>query len=331
MRKISLTLVAVLMLCVFVFAGCTKANTATLKTCYTMYQDITQEYSQTNQYLFDKDNDYRFDLHSQKAYNQYAYQAINNEVGDFKLLKQGQQYQVMVDTALSFIEKYDTYLNFQGTLSYEDKVEQSYKTKLYIAIQDLKSGCEDLIVSKNALLIMCNKNIEADNININILQNLKRFIKSYIDFIGKAINISVAYEELFNAGMVLADTTTIQAGEGARLYESAKLYLAQYLYITHMQNQTEEFINFTQTQSYKDLVSLINGTNITYDIEPSKQQIQNYNIIRQKVENFKIGLNNLQIAVKNQQQNEQYQTYINNFEQEAINFATYAKTYLLQA
>ena len=99
MKKISLTIIAVLLLCVITLAGCTKADSASLLDCYNLYQQTAQDYSQGNNYIFTADQ--KADLYSEIAYNKPAYNAIQAEQGSFKLLKEGKQYQVLTSLALS--------------------------------------------------------------------------------------------------------------------------------------------------------------------------------------------------------------------------------------
>ena len=52
MKKISVAIIAFLMLCVVTLGGCAKADTATLLDCYKLYQNTITKYSTEDKYLF---------------------------------------------------------------------------------------------------------------------------------------------------------------------------------------------------------------------------------------------------------------------------------------
>ncbi|MGN1221731.1 MAG: hypothetical protein ACI4TT_00685 [Christensenellales bacterium] len=323
MKKTSLTIIAVLLLCVITLAGCTKADSASLLDCYNLYQQTAQDYSQGNNYIFTAEQ--KVDLYSETAYNTPAYNAIKAEQGNFKLLKDGNQYQVLTSVALSFYDNYDTYLNMQNIISYENKVEQSQKTKLYNAINDFKASCQDIVTSKNTLVALCYDGFDYNNTNVN--KSLERFVSSYKNFLGSALQISTAYEDIFITGMIADSLNSIAVGEGARLVESAKLYLAKYVYLTYIKNQ-DVFYDCTSQQTYNDLLAIVNSDNIDFSVEPTESEIYIYNFMKDKLSNFKTSLNNYEVALQNKDSNQAYQDYVDGFESVVIDFATSVKANL---
>lgn len=323
MKKTSLTIIAVLLLCVITLAGCTKADYASLLDCYNLYQQTAQDYSQGNNYIFTADQ--KADLYSEIAYNKPAYNAIQAEQGSFKLLKEGKQYQVLTSLALSFYDSYDTYLNTQNLINYESKVEQSQKTKLYNAIDDFKASCQDIVTSKKTLVALCYDGFDFNNINVN--KSLERFVSSYKNFLGGAFKISTTYENLFATGMIANDLNSIPSGEGARLFESAKLYLAKYVYLTYIKNQ-DVFYDCTSQQTYNELVEIANSKSVNFSVEPTQSEIYIYNFMKDKLSNFKTSLNNYETALQNKDSNQAYKDYVDSFEDVVIDFATSVKANL---
>lgn len=323
MKKTSLTIIAVLLLCVITLAGCAKADSASLLDCYNLYQQTAQDFSQGNNYIFTAEQ--KVDLYSETAYNTPAYNTIQAEQGSFKLLKEGKQYQVLTSVALSFYDNYDTYLNTQNLINYEDKVEQTQKTKLYLAINDFKPLCKDIVSSKSTLVALCYDGFDYNNINVN--KSLERFVTSYKNFLGGALQISTAYEDIFATGIVPDDSNNILAGEGTRLVESAKLYLAKYVYLTYIKNQ-DVFYDCTSQQTYNDLIEIVNSKCINFSIEPTESEIYIYNFMKDKLSNFKTSLKNYEVALQNKDSNQAYKNYVDGFEDVVIDFATSVKANL---
>ena len=318
MKKISLSLFAVLLLCMFTFAGCAKADSASLLDCYNTYENYTSEYSTSSKYLFVGETNKTVDLYSATAYNANCYNAINNEQGKFKLLKNNKQYDVLTNTALSFYNSYDTYLNME-IISYEKVVAQNQKSKLYRAIDAMVAETPGLLDSKKALIQLCYQNFNVDN--INVLHNLEEFVNDYKSFMGKAINVSVALEEIYTKNMITTENGKIPTGEGSRLLESAKLYLTKYIYIAYIANQ-EVYYDCSNQNSYKALQSILNGKAINFtQEEPTQDELTMYNYLFNKVESFKTALKNFEIAKQNENSNEAYKTYVEQFEAVAIEFA----------
>lgn len=328
MKKISLTLVAVLMLCIVALGGCAKADSATLKDDFIAYQNLTTDYSAGDKYLF-VDNDNIVDLSSQTAYNEYAYNAILNEQGNFALLRYNKQYQILISSALSFYNNYDTYLN--PTLdNFENVVPQTQKSQLYRAIDALRSNCSDIINTKKALVTLCYDGFNIDN--INVLHNMERFIDSYKNFIGDAIEVSVAMEEIYSQNMIVAVENDIPVGEEKRLFESAKLYLTKYVYLQCIKYQ-DAFYDCGGQISYINLMKLIIRKNYSLN-----DNVEVYNYLVDKLNNLKTGIKNFEVAkayCENADQTAEgfashpYKVFVDGFEQQVLDFANAIQNTLL--
>lgn len=336
MKKTSLAIFAVLILCVVTLAGCAKADTATLADCYNLYSQVKQDYSQSSNYLFSVEKN-TIDLHSVHAYNDHAYNAIQQEKGNFKLLKQGKQFEVLSTAALSFYSKYDNYLNMQSVISYEDKVAQVYKSNLYRAVDGFKAHCKDVITSKNALITFCNSTFNVDN--PNVIENLQRYIESYKTLIGKALDVSIAFEEAFDSGMVAKIEGGIATGEGERLFESAKIYIAKYVYLQYVKG-ADAFDDCSAQNTYKMLVQIINSNAINFSVEPTQAEINTYNFMRDKLNTFKAGIKNFEVAKAYCNSADKtaegfashpYKLFVDSFEQVVMDFASSVEANLIAA
>jgi hypothetical protein len=321
-----------LLVCVFAFAGCTKADSATLLMSYNIYIGLTNDYAKqenTSKIIFvkekiDEENDLysnaKIDLYSSSSYSTEIYNSIDAEDGYFKLLKQGNQYQAIMQGANILIENYDTYLN-AITKTYEEEVEQSLKTDLYVKMQKMSSACSALTKSKQSLTTICSGGFKANDVNIK--ENLKKYLSDYKNLIDTALEVNITFEKIYTTYMVTISNTSIKTGEYQRLIYSAELYLARYFYINYMQFESDVFADFSTDENFKSYITILSNGVLNKEPESSDtQSTYNYSAGISKLDGFATDLDNLVVARQNTS-NEAYKNYVDSFSTKVENLENF--------
>ena len=327
MKRASLYILSVLLLCVCILSGCTKANTASLKNCYDLYVAMIEDYSTAqDKYVFDKTNNNKIDLYSTKAYSACVSSAISSDKKGFCLLAKDAQYDVVISNANSFYTNYQNYLN-KDLIDYEGKTTQKAKTNLYKNIEAMKDACKEVVNTKEPMYDLCN----ATNAESEVMQQtLKRYLEVYQDFIGATIGVSVAFEQMFAEQIVSKVDAGIASGEGKRIVETAKLYVAQYIYLAYMTKDSQKILeDFSSKEVFQRLVTIYNSSNYNFSAEPTQEELELYEFISHKLEQFKNDMKNYEIAKSYYDSADKtssyfdknpYKVFVENFEQEVLDF-----------
>lgn len=328
MKKIYISLMSVFIICVLVLAGCSKAENATLKECHLMYAQMATNYGTTEKYVFSSDGK-TLDLYSADAYAGSAiYQAIVDQKTNFDLLALDAQYQVVLEVANSFYKNYSNYLIQQDFVDYEAIVSKQQKAKLYTAIESMRFACDDVVATKKSLVTICGQTF--DETKDVVKRTLKRYLVSYQNLIEKTVEVSSALENIYVQNMIADVPQTISSGEGKRLVESAKLYIANYLSIAYFDKEENAFENISNNQVLQKLVQLKNGIYKDFSAEPTEQELQMYQQLVEKLNRFKTEVNNYKTAKiiyntlnKNAENFEQspYVRFVESFEQQVLDFS----------
>lgn len=329
MKKILLCILSVIMLCGFSLAGCSKADSATLADCHKIYTNMYTEYGMQNNGKHIVFNGDKIDLYSETCYDEQIYQAIENEKTGFVLLKQGKQYQLLVEAATAFYDNYDTFLN-GITQTYEKNVPQSLKTKLYNQFMAIETLCREVKDAKQVFETACKGVLDATSINVKT--NLTSFLKSYVKLINKAVAVNVLYEEIYTKYIIVANDTSIVEGDYQRVVYSAELYVAKYLALWLNQNNQNLMQDFSNSDTFNKLSQIINSANSMGDVDYSNEDnILKYQKALQKLNNFKLDVQNYEEALnkKTDDESNPYTIYANGFKTNVINFENYFLVNLL--
>ena len=331
MKKIYLSICAIFVVVALLLSGCTKAENATLLDCKNFFEQTVGAYSGESKYLYNSTSK-QWDLYTQQAYQgSQIYQTAEQEAQGFVMLKQGKQYQVLLKTASSFYQNYQAYLNLQDVIDYESKVTKQQKTTLYTAIENLKPVCDSVSNLKDTLKTVCTTTF--DPTKDVVQKNLKRFLIEYQRLIDAQIKISLAMEDIYANNMVINTQTTIFAGEGKRIVESAKLYVVSYIFDTYFNFEDGRVLtDISSNQAFLKLVELDNLVAKNFSAEPTEQEIESYNFAIEKLERFKTQIKNYKLAKQQYDLadksspefiNNPYKQFVENFEQEVVEFANF--------
>ena len=243
MKKIRFLSLILLLVCVTVFAGCTKSADAKIETCNVLYESVTKNYgidSQTGKIIvFDEDGNVdlssvnsweyvkaRFSTDSKKLYN---YIATVEEEGSryvFNILKSGGEYDVIIKAVSNL---YLSNNKSSHTLKDAD-IPQKLKTELYEQIEELGSVLDQVKISKKSLQNTVDSFDDMDVVPVK--QALKTFLTNYKLLIEKFFEISSTYDEIISY-LRPASKAQIYIGGMTDLLQRSELYLAKYYYLKH--------------------------------------------------------------------------------------------------
>ena len=334
MKKYCLSIIAILLVSVFVFAGCTKANSASLYDCSNLYKFTTNKYDLSEDGstmdIFNEGGNFNI------TYSEKIAMAIEQENGKFSLLKVGNEYETLLNCATGLYERYKSVLENSWN---EETVPQQYKSALYIAIQDLEPACHELSMAKQTLASVCNTDDFSES-NQYIQSSFNIYLQKFSNLLEVCFNINEAFESLYTGYIVVPDQTQIKPGELDRFVLSAENYIAKYFYLKHYVNGelltrfSEEKINDTDNLNYDKLFtklqSFLEKGVVEQPIEADKALVFFYKEGLAKLESFKIGLENYEIALeKTSSTTDVYANYIAHFNAEAENFINYVSLYFI--
>lgn len=317
-------------------SGCTRAENATLLDCKNNFEQTVGAYTEQDKYLYNS-ADNQWDLYSEQAYQgSQIFQAAQQQQQGFAMLKQGKQYEVLLKTSNSFYKNYQAYLDLQDVIDYESRVTKQQRAELYTAIENLKPVCDNVSSLKNTLKTVCATT--ADPTKDVVQKNLKRFLLEYQNLISAQQKISFALENIYANNMVINTQTTIFAGEGHRLVESAKLYVASYVFDTYFNFEDDRVLaDISSNLAFLKLVELDNLSPKSFSAEPTQQEIESYNFAVEKLERFKVQTSNYKLAKQQYDladktapefKNNPYKQFVEGFEQQVIEFSNFVLTTL---
>lgn len=331
MKKISLLLI--LILCVTFFSGCFNANSATLATVYANYQSLLSAYPYTetgNIKMFNGQK--KYDLYSSGAYSASVYQAIQmGSEENFDLLKQGNEYEVLLSAAMNFF--YNNVQVLDLTINNE-KVPQELRTQLFIALEDLTAKTRQVYLDKLSMETICQDNFSRSDIIIN--NSLKAYLKSYSNLIGSAIKFNLIFSDIclnYINDYNITSSTSVYTGGVSQLVMSAQLHIANYLYQKYMvfnTDVTQEFRSEILFYRLNTLIDLYNDNDVDYNAyNNDATTIVYFKRALQMQSHFDVEFGNLSTAISKlnntvpeaDSSNYYYYTYL-------INYETNCQTYL---
>lgn len=247
MKKIKFFGLVILLVCVMVLSGCTKAGNAKIETCNILYEKVTKNYYKDERTekirIFDEEGN--VDLYSigsweypnaknptdkTKLYNYIFSVDTEGSMYTFNVLREGGEYAVLIKAVSDFY-----LLNNKSTHSTTDEnVPQEIKSELYDRIDELAGVLEKVKSSKDNLMSMIdNFNYSVDAIPVQ--KALDTFLKSYKSLIEKFYEISSIYEDIYTNYLFVVDTKTlVPIGGMERLVRGSEIYLAKYYYLKHL-------------------------------------------------------------------------------------------------
>lgn len=329
MRRFYIGVLAIFMLCGFVLAGCSKADSASLADCHALYENIITKYGETSEdsHIIFKNN--KIDLYSETCYDAEIYQAIESEKTGFALLKQGKQYELLLKSGTAFYDNYDTFI-IGLTQTYEKKVGQNLKTKLYKGFEAMEKACEETKKAKLVFETVCQDNVDATSINVKT--NLNYYLKSYVNLINKAIEVNELYEEIYTKHMVVANSNEIVSGDYQRIVFSAQLYIAKYLSLWLFEANEDLVVDHSAKTVFSCLSQIIENQERAGSADTEDNHTKYvYNIALQKIETFKQEVENYEVALNKitDDSTNPYNQFVDSFENKVINFENFFLTNVL--
>lgn len=357
MRKFRYLGLALLLVCVLIVSGCTKANSAKIETCNNLYALETANYGvdeQTNKIkVFDEDG-----FVNLCTYNSYSSTKLYNLIASteeecspyvFNILKRGGEY----DTIIQAVSKFYLNNNKSSFSKLDKEVPQNLKTHLYEAIDDLGDILKNLVVTKKALETTVNNFSDFNIVPVN--QALKTFLTNYQELIESFYEISSTYEQIRNTYLSPVITKTqIPLGGIENLINSGNVYIAKYYYLKHLvlngfddrfasqkilNEDTNQYIeNETYDAEFANFVQIVNST-ISETTNDNVDKIFYYGAALTKFDSLKTNLKNYEVAVKyianyngkitSKSVAYQYVEFMKNFDQEVTNYQNYIIAHLL--
>lgn len=343
MKKIRISIFAVLLACIFCFAGCTKASNANLEKNYQLYDSITTKYGANEQtgkiIIFNEDQ--KVELYSLAAYDStklYNFIATVDENGSkyvYNTLSINGEYQALVHgVSQLFLQWRQTY--------YTVDIPQTKVTKMYEALEELRTTSESLSVAKSSFETTF-KNINDEN-SVAVSDSLNEYLKAYYNLIKKFYSVSEAYEAIYETVFPSRQVTKLAEGDIIKLVLSSEIYLAKYYYLKNIEltnNYASRFgfkkigdtqLNLVDNKNYdsnfqKFIEITQSDSNVGEAIEGDNDKIFYYNAGIEKLAYIKNGVNNFETAVKNvknnQDKNGEYAKFISDFEIEIQNYQDY--------
>ena len=365
MKRFKISIFVFILCSVLLFAGCTKADSATIAKINKLYGDTLETYSA----LFDGDD--RLDLYSNNAYSDNLYNMIVTvgKTGDnqdavkslFNVLKEHGEYQILAKAVSDFFAE----KTYNYTLV---DVPQELHSKLYTAVEELKPALDAVKKAVTGLETTLVNFGKAHANEIPVQESLKNLLDKYRVLIEKLYNISEAYETIYTTYIVKAQPVTVQpipAYEFNRFLLSSELYLARYYFEKQMvlnqdydnyfanqyiyNNQTQNFGNNEDYDTtFKTFVEIYDKiSNVADPGNPNNSDAKTYyNAGLKKLESLKTGIKNYETAVKkiNDYKSKnpgkeikptsevyQYVEYVENFDVEIQNYQNYLKVHFINA
>lgn len=317
MKKYSFSILVILLCAVFIFAGCTKASTATPQMINDLYQTIAQKYGKYNGSTKYKifDADMKVDLYSLSAYSGAVYNQITNLQDDasysvINMLRKGAEYQPIMEAVSCF------YNNRNFVATYVD-IPQELLTKMYNATDNLENDLGTLLSTKESLETMI---INLDDPNSQaIMGNLKSYLQNYRKFIQAMFEFNKAFEEIYTTCIIVPSDNTLRLtdGELQRVVMSSSMYIAQYYYYKHFVLNTDYFDRFSYQkvyipetneiydnpnydEGYANFVKMVDNINNIADPMDmnNPDKLTYYNASISKLESLKVNVANYQTAVQ---------------------------------
>lgn len=357
MKKYSFSILVILLCAVFIFAGCTKASTATPQMINDLYQTNAKKFGKYNGISKYKifDADMKVDLYSSNAYDNVVYNQITNlqdnaSYSIINMLRKDAEYQPLMEAVSCFYNNRNfvaTYLN----------IPQELLTKMYSAADNLGNYLGTLLSAKESLETMI---INVDNPNSQAIKgNLKSYFQNYRKFIQAMFEFNKAFEEIYTKCIVVPSDNTLRLtdGELQRVVMSSSIYIAQYYYYKHFVLNTDYFDRFSYQRiynaetgeaynnpnydaGYTNFVKMVNNINNIADptdmnnpdkliyynasiskLESLKVNIENYQIAAQKVVDYKTRYNTQTISANSDVY--QYVNFINEMESQVVSYVNY--------
>ena len=366
MKRIKFLGIVLLLVCVMVLSGCTKASTAKIETCNNLYDKITKNYYRDERTdtikVFDAEGN--VDLYSYKSW-EYVGSAqslktynfittINNpdsSESDYvlNLLRKDGEYAVLIKAVSDFY-----LLNNKSNHSLKDAdVPQELKSKLYDRIDELGDVLNKVKFSKEVLKERIDNYHSIDDFPVE--QALNSFLNNYMKLIEKFYQISSLYENMYT-NYLFPVTTKAQVPIGGmeRLVRGSEIYLAKYYYLKHFvlngnkdrftfekvyDSKTDKYVdNPTYDDNFKRLTEMVNT--VISEVSPDNtDKIFYYGCCLSKYEALKTNLNNYETAVKyiaglkgktaGNKLAEEYLKFMEDFDQQVYDYQEYLFTNLI--
>lgn len=343
MKKYCFSILAVLLVGVLLFSGCTKSNSAKLSSCASLYEQAASKYGvdEENGKTIIYDGNKNVDLKVGSSITTPAIlSAVNSNKATFVLLKDDGVYQTMLKGATNLFELCKYLLRNSDA---EGKVSQDKKSNLYVALEDLDGKCKNLSNAKDILESFCANGI-SDEKNEYVAEYLNDFLHAYGDFIGQSFKISVAFDEMFE-NLFSVDATSVD-GISMRLFVArAQLFSNYYLYQKHLvylEQYTSNFKDSTDASYDKtfDEISKINTENAIKQDNIGVNEKFYFKEGQTKLKSFKTDLKNYitatnklnhQTSVEGKGAMANYLEYVNSFDSTAQNFVNYINSHFIVA
>lgn len=262
MKKNKFNLViALLLVCVSIFAGCTKADSAKMDTITKLFND------EAASRLFDAKNygpniikkessRYSFDL-SQIGNGALNGQINSDETNKYSILKKDEAYATLLNHASKYFFDRIMNTNWQtANADNFDKISQQALTNLYNQVEATIDKIDEFGKSVKVL----SSGFTQDSANSIIpLNNLEKLLEKYQQLISQVLSLNFAAQDVADNYFGIFDMTAeeVSSVEITRLVNSYELYITEYLFQRYMVFGGELFVDFSSNALLEKLDALV--------------------------------------------------------------------------
>lgn len=293
--------VAILLVCVSIFAGCTKADSAKI-------DDITNLFKTEVASLLTDGKNYGANIiqvapsGTNPSYNRYSFKLSFNgntaldsyvnslETNEYSILKQDGEYASLLNHASKYFFDRIMNANWQtGNADNFDLISQQALTNLYSQVEITLDKISQFGTSVKVL----SSNFTQENANAIIpLNNLNSLLKNYQQLISQVLSLNFASQDVADNYFDVVDINVeeVSSVEIARLVNSYELYITEYLFQRYMVFGGELDVSFSDRTLLTSLDALV---------EKVEQKIKNSELNSiSNCESFKY-LKNMEKTLKN--------------------------------
>lgn len=342
MKKYCFSILAVLLVGVLLFSGCTKSDSAKLSSCSKLYEQTASKYGvDENNKIIIYDAEQKVDLKVGSSITTPAIvSAVNSGKATFVLLQDDGVYQTMLKGATSLFELCRGLLKNSDS---EGKVSQDKKSNLYVALDDLDNKCKKLSNAKEVLESFCANGIKDDG-NEYVAEYLNDFLQAYSDFMGQCFKINIAFDEMFE-DLFGVDVTKPDGISVRTFVARAQLFSTYYLYQKHLvylEQYTSNFKN-SEDSNYDKLFNSISkikpensikqddiGANEKFYFKEGQTKLKSF---KTDLKNYITATNKLshKTSVDGNGVMSSHLNYVNSFDEKVQNFVNYISSHFIVA
>ena len=318
MKKISLSVLIILICSILVLTGCTKAKNAKPSTINLLYQNTVEKYSNYagEEKIKIYNSNKEVDLYSNSSFNEVVFAEIEHlqdeaSYSTVNMLAEGQEYQTIMEAVSCFYQN-------RALIDILTEVPQDFYTSMYERVDELLPILNDVLNKKESFESTL-KNLGATEVNSTpVKESLKSFLLSYRNLVNKYFEINSVFEQLYTTYIFAPSgkETRLREGELQRVVLSSAVYLGEYYYLKQMVLNSQIDNRFAHQKIYNESThSVVINSNYDESFESFQKIVQNmlmvsdplnlndpdyltyYNASADKIKSFRVYLEDYKTAV----------------------------------